>query len=75
MHTGTSKNQKHAQLFISIRMHGISSYVRMCARIIMKINMVIDSYTDSLSFKFYEDPFIGCGEIAETKMSMHFYHF
>ena len=38
-------------------------------------NMLIDRYTDSLSSKFYEDPFIGCREIAETKMSMHFYHF
>ena len=32
-------------------------------------------YTDSLSFKFYDDPFIGFGEIAETKLSMHFYNF
>jgi len=24
-------------------------------------------------FIFYEDPFIGCGEIAETKLSMHIY--
>ena len=56
-------------------MHGVSPYVHMCARIIMKISILIDRYTDSLSFKFYEDPFIGCGEIAETKMSMHFYHF
>ena len=56
-------------------MHGVSPYVHMCARIIMKISILIDRYTDSLSFKFYEDPFIGCGEIAETKMSMHFYNF
>ena len=52
-----------------------ASYVRVRAQIIMKINKMVNMYTDSLSFKFYEDPFIGCGEIAETKMSMHFYHF
>ena len=34
-----------------------------------------DRYTESLSLKFYEDPFIGCGEIAETKLSMHYSHF
>ena len=56
-------------------MHDVGSYVCVCPRIQMKINMLIDSYTDSLSFKFYEDPFIGCGEIAETKMSMHYYNF
>ena len=56
-------------------MHDVGSYVHVCARIPMKINMLIASYTDSLSFKFYEDPFIGCGEIAETKLSMHFYNF
>ena len=56
-------------------MHDFVSYVRVRARIIMKINMMVDMYTDSLSSKFYEDPFIGCGEIAETKMSMHFYNF
>ena len=32
-------------------------------------------YTDSLSFKSYENPSIGCGEIAKTKLSMHTYHF
>ena len=45
------------------------------ARIMMKINILVDRYTDSLSFKFYEDPSIGCGEIAKTKLSMHTYHF
>ena len=52
-------------------MHGVSPYMRMCARIIMKISMLIDRYTDSLSFKFYESLFIGCGEIAKTNLSMH----
>ena len=56
-------------------MHVFGAYVRMRARITMKINMLVDMYTDSLSFKFYEEPFIGCGEIAETKMSMHYSHF
>ena len=69
------QGQKRAELFISIRMQDVGSYVHVCARIPMKINMLIASYTDRLSFKFYEDPFIGCGEIAETKMSMHFYNF
>ena len=58
-----------------ITVHVFAPYVRMRARIIMKISVLIDRYTDSLSFKFYEDPFIGCGEIAETKMSMHYSHF
>ena len=35
--------------------------------------MLVDKYTDCLSFKFYEDPFIGYGEIAETKLAMHIY--
>ena len=52
-----------------------ASYVRVRARIIMKINMVVDMYTDSLSFKFYEDPFTGCREIKKTIASMHIYHF
>ena len=56
-------------------MHDVGSYVQVCAQIPMKINMLIDSYTDNLSFKFYEDPFIGFEEVAETKISMHFYHF
>ena len=51
------------------------AYVHVCARDIMKINTLFDMYTDSLSFKFYEDPFTGCGEIAETKPSIHIYHF
>ena len=40
------------------------AYVRMHGRINMKINMLIDMYTDSLSFIFYEDPLTGCREIA-----------
>ena len=56
-------------------MHVNNVYMRVRTRIIMKINMLVDMYTDSLSFKFYEDPFIGCGEIAETKLAMHIYHF
>ena len=51
------------------------AYVHVHARNIMKIKTLVDMYTDSLSFKFYEDTFIGCGEIVETKMSMHFYDF
>ena len=49
--------------------------VRIRARIIIKIKMLVHWYTDSLSFKFYENPFIGCREIAKTKSSMHIYHF
>ena len=41
----------------------------------MKIEMLVDMYTDNLSFKFHEDPFIGSREIAETKSSMHISHF
>ena len=55
--------------------HLRASYVRLRARIIMKINMLVIMHTESLSFKFYEDPFIGCGEIAETKLAMHIYNF
>ena len=75
MHAHARKKNKRAQLFILIRMHDFGTYMRLCAWIIMKINMLIDKYTDSLSFKFYEDPFTGCGAIAETKLSMHIYHF
>ena len=56
-------------------MHVCASYVRVRAQIIMKINVMVNMYTDSLSLKFYEDPFIGSGEIDETKLSMHLYHF
>ena len=59
----------------SITVRVFASYVRVRARIIMKINMLVDMCLDSLSFKFYDDPFIGCGEIAKTKPSMHTYHF
>ena len=56
-------------------MHILGTFVRMRLRIIIKINMLVDSYADSLSFKCYEDPFIGCWEIDKTKLSMHTYHF
>ena len=75
MHARARKTQKCMQLFISIKMHVVGSSVRVHARIIMEINLLLHIYTDSLSFKFYEDPFIGCGEITETKMSMHYYPF
>ena len=39
------------------------------------INIVVDMHTDSLSFKFYEDPFFGCREIAEINMYMHYSNF
>ena len=42
------------------------AYVRMRARMNMKINKLVDMYTDSLSFKFYEDPFTGCREIPKN---------
>ena len=67
-------SEKRASLFKSITVHVFASYVRVRARIIMKINILVDRYTDSLSFKFYEDPSIGCGEIAKTKLSKHTYH-
>ena len=63
MHARARKRQKRAQLFISVRMRVLGDYV------------LVDMYTDSLSFKFYENPFIGCREIAETKLAMHIYHF
>ena len=54
-------------------MHVLGTYVQVRARIIVKIKLVVDMYNDSLSFKLYEDPFIGGWEIAETKPSMHIY--
>ena len=75
MHSLESKKQKHTSLFKSITVHVFASYVHMHARIIMQINILVDRYTDSLSFKFYEDPSISCGEIAKTKLSMHTYNF
>ena len=51
---------KTAQLVISVRMRLLGNYVRVRARIIVKIKMLVDMYTDNLSFKFYEDPFIRC---------------
>ena len=56
-------------------MRVLGAYVRVCARFIVKIKMLVDMYTYSLSFKFYEDLCTGTGEIAETKLSMHIYHF
>ena len=75
MHARARKRQKRAQLFISVRMRVLGDYVCVRARIILKIKMLVDMYTDSLSFKFYEDPFFGCREIAEINMSMHYSHF
>ena len=75
MHARSRKRQKRAQLFISVRMRVLGAYVRVRARIIMKIKRLVDMYTDSLSLKFHEDPFTGCGGIAETKPSIHIYHF
>ena len=56
-------------------MPAFGNHVRVRARIIMKINVLIYRYTDSLSLEFDEDPFIGCGEIAKTMPSMHSSHF
>ena len=39
------------------------AYVRVRARINMKMNLLVDMYTDS--FKFYEDLFIGCRELLK----------
>ena len=75
MHARVRKRQKHAHLFILLRMHVVGAYVRVRARIIMKINILVDTYADSLSLKFYGDPFTGCGEIAETNLSNHIYNF
>ena len=67
MHTRARKRQKRAQLFISVRMRILGAYARVRARIIVKIKMLVDM--------FYEDPFTGCGGIAETKLSIHIYNF
>ena len=75
MHARARNRRKRASLKKLITVHVFASFVRVRARIIMKFNILVDMYGDSLSFKFYEDPFIGCGEIAETKLSMHIYHF
>ena len=40
-------------------MHVFDTYMRVRARIFMKINVLIYSYTDSLSFKFDKNPYIG----------------
>ena len=75
MHAQARNGRKCASLIKLISVHIVATYVRVRARIIIKINMLINMYNGSLSFKFYEDPFIGCGEIAKTKPSMHTYHF
>ena len=75
MHAHARKGETCAQLFNSIMMHVFCSCMHMRVRIIMNVNMMVDTYIDSLSFKFYEDPFIGCGEIDETTPSMHIHHF
>ena len=75
MHAHARKCRQRAVFMKSITVRVFASYVRVRARIIMKINMLVDKYTESLSFKFYEDPFIGCGEIVKTKPFMHTYHF
>ena len=64
-----------ASLLKSLTVRVFAPYMRVRAWIIMKINMLVDKYTESLSFKFYDDPLIGCGEIAKSKPSMHTYHF
>ena len=75
MHARARNRQKRAFLMKWITVPVIACYVRVHARIIMKINMLIDRYIDSLSSKCYEDPFIGCWEIAETIPSMLIYPF
>ena len=75
MHTRAHKRQKRSSLMKLITVHVFASYVRVRARIIMRINTLVDMYTDSLSFKFYENPFIGCREIDKTMPSMHYSHF
>ena len=53
MHARARKRQKRAQLFISVRMHVLGAYVRVRARIIVKMNVLINRYTDTLSLKCY----------------------
>ena len=65
MHARAHKRQKRSSLMKLITVHVFASYVRVSARIIMKFNTLVDMYTDSLSFKFYENPLIGRWEIAE----------
>ena len=66
MQAHARKRQTRAQLFISKRMHIFGSYdVR--AWITMNDKIMVNTYIDSLSFTFYDDPFIGCREIAETR--------
>ena len=72
MHARPRNKRKRASLLKSITVHVFASYVHVRARIMMKINILVDRYTDSL--KFYEDPSIGCGEISKTEQSMHTYH-
>ena len=67
MHAYAHKRQKCVQLLISFRMRVNDAYVPVRARIIMKIYMLVVTHTDSLGFKFYEDPFISWGEIEKTR--------
>ena len=55
--------------------HISASYVCVRVQIIINVNMMVDTYIDSLRFKFYVDPFIDCGEIAQKILSMRIYHF
>ena len=75
MHTRAHKSQHRASLLKQITLHVFAPNVRVRARIIMKIYVMVNIYTDSLSLKFYDDPFIGCREIAETRSSMQIWHF
>ena len=56
MHARARKRQTRAHLLISLRLHVVGSYVRVRARIIMKIKILVDRFTESLSLKFYKDP-------------------
>ena len=71
----TLKSQKNEPLLKCKTVHAFGSYVHVHARTIMKIYLLVNRYTDSLSFEFNESPFIGCGEIAKTNLSMHINHF
>ena len=71
VHAGARKRQKRAQLYISIRSHAFDSDVRVHARTIIKIYLLVDRYTESLSFKFNESSFLSCWEIAKNKFLMH----
>ena len=71
----TLKSQKNEPLLKCITVHAFGSYVCVHARTIMKIYLLVDRYTNSLSFKCYKSLFIGSGEIGKTNLSMHINHF